>query len=98
MAARPSPSSPTSPAPGPGRSRRSCSPRRWPDHVRLQLLGLPHTSTTRDYEWCAFTSKTRRFATMMTARGYQVTLYAGPENEADCEEHVVCISRAEQDE
>lgn len=58
--------------------------------MRLHLVGLPHTSSTREYEWCAYTSKVRKFATMMSVRGHDVVLYAGPENEADCTEHVVC--------
>jgi glycosyltransferase involved in cell wall biosynthesis len=62
----------------------------------LHVIGLPHTSTTRAYEWCAYTAKTRRFATMMTGLGYEVVLYGGPENEAECAEHVPCISRSRQ--
>lgn len=60
------------------------------------VVGLPHTSTTRAYEWCAYSSKVRRFCGYMTGIGYDVTLFAGPDNEAACAEHVPCISADEQ--
>lgn len=58
--------------------------------MRLHLLSLPHTETTSDYSWCAFTSLVRNMATMMTREGHEVILYAGPHNDAECTEHVVC--------
>ena len=56
----------------------------------MHLVSLPHTQTTRDYEWCAYTAKARKFCDMMTPRGHQITLYAGPQNDALCHEHVPC--------
>lgn len=58
--------------------------------MRLHLIGLPHTETTRDFSWCAFTTLIRNMATMMTAQGHEVILYAGEENEAECDELVPC--------
>ena len=46
---------------------------------------MVHTETTRDWDFCAFTSKTRKFATMMHSIGYDVRLYAGEANEAEAE-------------
>lgn len=63
---------------------------------RLHVVSLPHTETTREYEWCAYTARVRRFCTMMTNLGYHVTLYAGEANEADVAEHVACICRDQQ--
>ena len=63
---------------------------------RLHVLSLPHTQTTREFNACAYTSKVRKLATMMTKEGYPVTLYASDENEAECNELVSCITRAEQ--
>ncbi len=57
--------------------------------MRLHLLSMPHTETTEDYSWCAFTSLVRNMATMMTREGHEVILYAGPHNDAECAEHVV---------
>lgn len=66
--------------------------------MTLHLLGLPHTETTRAFESCAFTAKTRKFATMMTAQRHDVILYAGEANEADVKEHVTVVTCAEQQE
>lgn len=57
--------------------------------MRLHVVSLPWTETTRAFDWCAYTAKVRRFSDMMTARGHDVFLYAGPANEAACAEHVV---------
>jgi len=63
---------------------------------RLHVVSMPQTETTRQYDFEAFTAKTRKFATMMTSIGYDVRLYAGEVNEADCTEHIPIVSRAEQ--
>src|ERR1017187_1803522 len=39
---------------------------------RLHIISLVHTETTREYDWCAFTAKARKFVTMMTSIGYDV--------------------------
>ena len=49
--------------------------------------------TTDNFNWCAFTSLVGSFATMMTRYGYEVILYAGPDNEAECAEHIVCSDK-----
>jgi glycosyltransferase involved in cell wall biosynthesis len=51
--------------------------------VRLHLLGLPHTETTKAYSWCAYTEKTRKLANMLTSLGHEVYLYGGEVSEAD---------------
>jgi hypothetical protein len=60
--------------------------------MRLHIISLPHTQTTSAYPSCAFTQKVVRFCAMMRSLGHHVTLYSGAENEADCDEHVECIS------
>jgi len=64
--------------------------------MRCHLLGLPHTETTSGYPTCAYTGKLIRFGKMMQPLGYEVILYAGEENEAECFEHVPLITRAER--
>jgi FkbM family methyltransferase len=64
-----------------------------PEPFRIHLLSLPHTETTKDYSWCAFTSLVINMATMMTREGHEVILYAGEDNEAECAEHVVCSEK-----
>lgn len=58
--------------------------------MRFHLVSLPHTESTKDYEWCAFTSNVRKFANMMMSLGHEVFLYAGEHNEAACTEHIDC--------
>lgn len=68
------------------------------DRYRFHLLSLPWTHTIRDarFSWCAYTQRVVRFADMMTARGHEVILYSGEENDAACTEHVVAITPGEQ--
>lgn len=65
--------------------------------MRIHLCALPHTNTTREYSYCAYTQKIRKLSTMLHRIGHEVILYAGPENEAECKEHVVVITKAEQE-
>ena len=60
--------------------------------MRLHVVGLPHTQTTRAYETCAFTANVRKFCDMMHARGHDVRLYAGEDNEAACTELIPCTT------
>lgn len=65
--------------------------------MRLHVLSLPHTETTADYEHCAYTARTRDFATMMTRRGYEVTLYGGEQTDAEVSEFVPLRTTAERE-
>lgn len=64
--------------------------------MRLHVVSLPHTQTTRDFSACAYTEKVRKFCNMMTARGHSVHLYAGEKNEAQCAELLTCISESDR--
>lgn len=63
--------------------------------MRFHVVSLPHTETTRDFDWCAYTAKVRRFSTMMRSLGHEVILYAGDRNEAACTEHVTIVTEAD---
>lgn len=65
--------------------------------MRFHLVGLAHTMTTRAYSNCAFTELARKMADMMSTLGHDVIVYGGEENDAACIEHVVCITRDEQE-
>ncbi len=65
--------------------------------MRIHLVGLPHTETTRAFDWCAYTAKLRRFATMMSSLGHDVYLYAGEQNEAACTGHIEIVSPRDWD-
>lgn len=64
--------------------------------MTLHLVSLPHTQTTREWDFCAYTAKVRRFASFMSDAGERVVLYAGEHNEARCAEHVVVVDDATQ--
>lgn len=64
--------------------------------MRFHVISLPHTHVTEAFSACAFTEKVRKFCIMMKDRGHEVFLYAGEQNEAPCDEHIVCISEAER--
>lgn len=66
--------------------------------MRFHVPSLPHTHTTKEWGWCAYTQKVRKFADMMTSLGHEVFLYAGEDNEAQVTEHVPVVSKAEQAE
>ncbi len=51
--------------------------------MRLHLVALPHAHVSRDVTVCAFTTKTAKFLTMMSQRGWPITLYGGERSEVD---------------
>ncbi len=64
--------------------------------MRFHVCGLPHTSVTPAFTACAFTERVRKFCGMMHGLGHEVYLYAGPESDAECTEHIPCISEEER--
>lgn len=66
--------------------------------MRFHVIGLPHTETTADYVACAYTQKVVKFCQMMTSLHHEVILYGTEGNDAPCDEHVVCLTRDQQDE
>ena len=64
--------------------------------MKLHVVAFPFSETTAHFEMEAFTAGIRKFSTMMTSIGYDVRLYAGEENEAQCTEHIPIVSREEQ--
>lgn len=64
--------------------------------MRFHLLSLPHTQVTDEFSACAFTMKVRFFAKMMMDLGHEVFLYAGDQNQAQCTEHIPCITEEQR--
>lgn len=65
--------------------------------MRLHIIALPHTQTTKAFGQCAYTQKTRKFATMMHNCGHEVYLYASEDNEAKATELITCITKKQQE-
>src|SRR6266566_3453153 len=65
--------------------------------MRLHVVSLPHTQTTDDYLTCAYTQKLVRLGPMMRPLGYEVYLYGGEENTAECDSFVSLVMKSECD-
>lgn len=63
---------------------------------RFHVISLPHTQTTKEFANCAYTAKVVYFCKMMKSLGHEVFLYAGEQNEADCDELITCITEEER--
>lgn len=63
--------------------------------MRLHVVSLPHTQTTRSFSWCAYTEKVRKFGSILRAAGHEMVLYAGSDNEAVCDEHVEVVTEGD---
>ena len=46
--------------------------------MRLHVVSLPHSQTTRGFDTCAFTAKVRKFADMMRSLGHEVIHLISP--------------------
>ena len=64
--------------------------------MRFHVCALPHTHVATAFLSCAYTAKVLNFCRMMKERGHTVFLYGGEQNEAPCDEHVVCVTEAER--
>lgn len=64
--------------------------------MRFHLVSIPHTQVTDAFSACAFTNKVRYFAKMMMDLGHEVYLYAGDQNQAECTEHIPCITEEQR--
>jgi glycosyltransferase involved in cell wall biosynthesis len=65
--------------------------------MRLHIVSLPHTRTTKDYLTCAYTQKVVKGAKMFMDAGHEVFLYSSDENEAPCTEHIPLITQADRE-
>lgn len=64
--------------------------------MRFHVVALPHTQVSEAFSACAFNEKVRKFCIMMKSLGHEVYLYAGDQNEAPCDELIVCITEQER--
>jgi glycosyltransferase involved in cell wall biosynthesis len=63
--------------------------------LTLHLLGLPWSQTTKEWESCAYSARTRVLGSMLARYG-TVILYGGERNESRVTEHVPIVDRAWQ--
>ncbi len=56
--------------------------------IRLHVLSVPHTVSTKEYTVCAFTQKVINFCKMFKEQGMHVIHYGHERSEVVCDEHV----------
>lgn len=56
--------------------------------IRLHVLGIPHTSSRKEFTVCAFTQKVINFCKMYKEQGMYVIHYGREDSEVICDEHV----------
>lgn len=64
--------------------------------MRVHLLGVPNTQTTRAYYLDGFAMMTLRFAEVLQRLGHEVWLYGAEANEAPCARFISVLTAAEQ--
>jgi glycosyltransferase involved in cell wall biosynthesis len=62
----------------------------------LHVLGLAHTQTSKEYNACAYTSKTLKFCGMLKRLGYEVIHYGAEGSNPDATENVEVLSTLTQ--
>src|SRR5262245_61211956 len=63
--------------------------------MKIFVLGVPHTQTTRDFSTCPFTTKTWNQCRMLHRRGHEVIHLGVEGSDPECSQNVAVVSRAE---
>src|ERR1700746_413274 len=66
--------------------------------MKLHFVGLPHTETTSEYVWCAYTSKLRHIGQVCKMIGIQTVLYGSSRDEGEFDEVVEVVTDTQRDE
>jgi len=68
------------------------------DHLRLHILGVPHTKTNKDHFICPFTELAYGMCQMMTKLGHEVYHYGAEGSDVPCTEDIEVLSDSVQRE
>jgi len=66
--------------------------------MRLHVLGIPHTITSKEHAVCAFTQNVLKFCDMMMDLNYEIIHYGHPASRVRCTEHVSVVDEFTYDE
>ncbi len=64
--------------------------------MRLHVIALPHTVTSKEFCSCAYTGKVQRFCSMMHSLGHEVFHYGGEGSDVAATEHVTIVTAAQR--
>lgn len=64
--------------------------------MKLHFIGLPHTETIRDYEWCAYTTKLRHMGQICKGLGLETVLYSGAQDDGEFSEVVEVVTEEDR--
>lgn len=66
--------------------------------MKLHFIGLPHTETTHEYEWCAYTMKLLHMGQICKMIGYETILYGSAHDEGSFTEVVEIVTEEDRKE
>lgn len=70
--------------------------------TRIHIVSLPHTLLTKNYDWCAYTAKVRRFIDMLARADIHALVYgpdvADPDVRALADDYVDIVTEADRKE
>jgi glycosyltransferase involved in cell wall biosynthesis len=66
-----------------------------PGTMKIFILGVPHTQTTREFNTCPFTMKAWQQCRMLHGRGHEVIHLGVEGSDPECSENVAVVSRDE---
>lgn len=64
--------------------------------MKMHFVGLPHTETIHEYEWCAYTMKLLHMGQICKKIGYETVLYGSAHDEGDFCEVVEVVTEEER--